>query len=88
MHNQRKYYDRPRLELVELLPFLKDKALAPKDMKVTHLGCLPVHQLMARFLLVHPEVDLVRHIACCIDHRNPEPSRSPMLIEHHLSHLA
>jgi hypothetical protein len=27
--------DRPSLELIQLLPFLKDKALATKDMEVT-----------------------------------------------------
>jgi hypothetical protein len=34
--------DRPSLELIQLLSFLKDKAFATKDMKVTHLGCAPV----------------------------------------------
>jgi hypothetical protein len=36
--------DQPSLELVQLLPFLKDKALATKDMEVTHLGCATVPQ--------------------------------------------
>jgi hypothetical protein len=44
--------DRPSLELVRLLPFLKDKALVTKDMEVTHLGCATVHQLVTGFLLV------------------------------------
>jgi hypothetical protein len=34
--------DRPSLKLVQLLPFLNDKALATKDMEVTHLGCATV----------------------------------------------
>jgi hypothetical protein len=68
--------DRPGLKLVQLLPFLKDKALATKDMEVTHLGCATVHQLIAGFLLMHSEVDPVRHIACCIHRLSPEPSRS------------
>jgi hypothetical protein len=55
--------NRPILKLVQLLPFLKDKALATKDMEVTHLGCATVHQLIAGFLLMHSEVDPVRHIA-------------------------
>jgi hypothetical protein len=48
--------DRPSLKLVQLLPFLKDKALATKDMEVTHLGCATVHQLVAGFLLMQCEV--------------------------------
>jgi hypothetical protein len=44
--------DRPSLELVQLLPFLKDKLLATKDMEVTHLGCATMHQLVEGFLLV------------------------------------
>jgi hypothetical protein len=49
--------DRPSLELVQLLLFLKDKALATKDMDVTHLGCATVHQLIAGFLFMHSEVN-------------------------------
>jgi hypothetical protein len=56
-------------------------------MKVTHIGCVPVHQLIARFLLVNPEVDPVRNIARGIDRLSPEPSQSPMLIKHRPSHL-
>jgi hypothetical protein len=44
--------DQPSLELIQLLPFLKGKALATKDIKVTHLGCATVHQLLTSFLLV------------------------------------
>jgi hypothetical protein len=51
--------DRPSLKLIQLLPFIKNKALATKDMEVTHLGCATMHQLIACFLLVHSEVDLV-----------------------------
>jgi hypothetical protein len=51
--------DRPRLKLIQLLPFLQDKALATKDMEVTHLGCATVHQLITCFLLMHSEVDPV-----------------------------
>jgi hypothetical protein len=36
-------------------------------MEVTHLGCATVHQLVAGFLLMHSEVDHVRHIACGIE---------------------
>jgi hypothetical protein len=43
--------DRPGLKLIQLLPFLQNKALATKDMKVTHLGCATVHQLVACFFL-------------------------------------
>jgi hypothetical protein len=50
--------DRPSLELVQLLPFLKDKAHATKNMEVTHLGYATVHQLVTCFLLVDSEVDL------------------------------
>jgi hypothetical protein len=79
--------DRPRLKLIQLLPFLKDKALATKDMEVTHLRCATVHQLVTGFLLVYSEVDPVRNLARGIHRLNPEPSRSPMLIKHRPSHL-
>jgi hypothetical protein len=59
--------DRPSLELVQLLPFLKDKALATRDMEVTHLGCVTVHQLVIGFLLVHSEIHHVRNIPRGID---------------------
>jgi hypothetical protein len=55
--------NRPSLKLIQLLPFLQHKALATKDMEVTHLGCATVHQLVAGFFLLNPEVDPVRHIA-------------------------
>jgi hypothetical protein len=51
--------DRPSLKLIQLLPFLQNKALATKDMEVTHLGCAIVHQRVACFLLMHSEVDPV-----------------------------
>jgi hypothetical protein len=79
--------DRPSVKLVQLLSFLKNKALATKDMKVTHLGCATAHQLVAGFLLMHCEVDPVRHIAHDIHSLSLEPSRGPMLIKHRPSHL-
>jgi hypothetical protein len=79
--------DRPSLKLIQLLSFLKDKALATKDMEVTHLGSATVHQLVTGFLLMHSEVDPVRNIARGIDRLIPEPSQSPMLIKHRPSHL-
>jgi hypothetical protein len=51
--------DRSSLKLVQLPPFLKDKALATKDMEVTHFVCATVHQLVSGFLLMHFEVDPV-----------------------------
>jgi hypothetical protein len=79
--------DRPSLKHIQLLPFLKDKALATKDMEVTHLGCAIVHQLVAGFLLMHSEVDPIRNIARGIHRLSPEPSWSPMLTKHHSSNL-
>jgi hypothetical protein len=79
--------DRPSLKLIQLLPFFQNKALASKDMEVTHLGCATLHQLVACFLLMHSEVDPVRHIARGIHHLSREPSQSPMLIKHRPSHL-
>jgi hypothetical protein len=58
--------DRPSIKLIQLLPFLKDKALATKVMEVTHLGCATVHQLVTGFRLVHSKVDPVQNIACVI----------------------
>jgi hypothetical protein len=80
--------DQPSLELVQLLPFLKNEEFTTKDMEVTHLECATVHQLVIGILLVNHEIDLVRHVARGIDRLSPEPSRSPMLIEHRPSHLA
>jgi hypothetical protein len=51
--------DRLSLKLIQLLPFLQNKALATNDMEVTHLGCVTMHQLIAGFLLMHSEVDPV-----------------------------
>jgi hypothetical protein len=51
--------DRPSLKLIQLLPFLKNKTLAYKDMEVTHPRCATVHQLVAGCLLMHSEVDPV-----------------------------
>jgi hypothetical protein len=51
--------NRPSLKLIQLLPFVKNKTLASKDMEVTHLGCVTVHLLVAGFLLMHSEVDPV-----------------------------
>jgi hypothetical protein len=79
--------DRSSLKLVQLLPFIKDKALATKDKEVTHLGCATVHQLVTGFLLMHSEVDPVWEIARGIYRLNLEPSRSPMLIKHRPTHL-
>jgi hypothetical protein len=79
--------DRPILKLIQPLPFFQNKALASKDMEVTHLGCANMHQFVAGFLLMHSEVDPVRHIAHGIHRLSPEPSQSPMLIKHHPSHL-
>jgi hypothetical protein len=87
MHNQKNTIDRPSLKLIQLLPFLQNKALATKDMEVTHLGCATVHQLVAGFLLMNSKVDLVRDIARGIHRFSPEPSWSPMLIKHRPSHL-
>jgi hypothetical protein len=80
--------DKPILELVQLLPFLKNEAFTTKDMEVTHLGCATVHQFIAGFLPVDAEVDPFGHIARNIDCLSPEPSRSSMLVEHRPSHLA
>jgi hypothetical protein len=80
--------DRPNLKLIQLLPFLQNKTLAAKDMEVTHLGCATVHQLVAYFLLMHSEIDPVRHIARGIHRLSPIPSRSPMLIKNRPSHFA
>jgi hypothetical protein len=87
MHNQKNTIDRPSLKLIQLLPFYQNKALATKDMEVTHLGYATVHQLVAGFLLMHPELDPVQHLARSIYRLSPEPSRSPMLIKHRPSQL-
>jgi hypothetical protein len=79
--------DQPSLKIVQLLPLLKDKALATKDMEVTHIGCATVHQLVIGFLPVDFEVDPIQNIARGTDCLSPEPSRCPMLIEHRPSHL-
>jgi hypothetical protein len=79
--------DRHSLQLIQLLPFLKNETLATKDMEVTHFGCATMHELVASSLLMHSEVDPVRHIARGVHRPSPKPSRSPMLIKHRSSHL-
>jgi hypothetical protein len=79
--------DRPSVKLIQLLPFLQNKALSTKNMEVTNLGCATVHQLVAGFLLMHSKVDHVQHIACGIHRLSPVTSRSPMLIKHRPSNL-
>jgi hypothetical protein len=59
--------DRASFQLVQFFPFIKDKAFAPKHMEVTHLGDSVVHQLIASFLLMDPEVNHGGHIARGID---------------------
>jgi hypothetical protein len=66
--------DRPSHKLIQLLPFLQNKTLASKDMEVTHLGCATMHRLVAGFLLMHSEVDPVRHMARGVDRLSPELS--------------
>jgi hypothetical protein len=78
--------DKPSLKFVQLILFLKNEAFTTKDIEVTHLGCATVHQFIASFLLLNPEVDPVRHIARCIDRLSTEPSRSPTLVDHRPSH--
>jgi hypothetical protein len=56
-------------------------------MEVTHPGCATVHQLVTGFLLVDSDLDPVNFIARGIHHLSPEPSWSPMHIEHHSIHL-
>jgi hypothetical protein len=56
-------------------------------MEATHHWCAIVHQLVTSFLLVDSEVDPIWNIAGGIDRLSPEPSQSPMLIEHRPSHL-
>jgi hypothetical protein len=68
MHNQRKYHRQTYPQTYPSSSFLQNKAFATKDMEVTHLGCATVHQLIAGFLLMHSEVDRVRHIARGIHH--------------------
>jgi hypothetical protein len=87
IRNQRNSIKRHSLEIVQLLPFVKNEAFTTKDMEVTHLGCATVHELVTGFLLVIPELDPVRHIARRINRLSPESSRNPMLIEHCPSHL-
>jgi hypothetical protein len=69
--------DRPSLELVQLLIFLRNEAFTTKDMEVTYLGCATVHQLVTGFVHMNPTLDPVQHVARSIDRLSPEPSRSP-----------
>jgi hypothetical protein len=79
--------DRPSLKLIQILTHLQNKAFASEQMEMTHLGSATVHHLIACLLLESLEKDLVRHIAHGINHLNPEPPRSPTLMEHRPSHL-
>jgi hypothetical protein len=59
------------LNLSKLPTFLQDKAFTSKHMEVTHLGGSAVHQFATSFLLMDPEINLVRHLARGIDRLNP-----------------
>jgi hypothetical protein len=79
--------DRPSFKLIQLLPVRKNETLATKDMVVTHLGCVTMHQLITGFLLMHSLIDPVQNIARGVHRLSQEPSRSPMLIKHHPSYV-
>jgi hypothetical protein len=56
-------------------------------MEMTRLGSATVHHLIARLLLEILEKKPIRDITCGIHCLSQEPPRSPMLIEHHSSHV-
>jgi hypothetical protein len=54
---------------------------------MAHSRCLTVHKLIARLVQEGPKKNLVPNMAHGIHRLSPIYPRSPMLVEHHPSHL-
>jgi hypothetical protein len=77
---------RPRLKLIKPTR-LENEAPTTKIPEMAHSRCSPVHELIARLVEEVPQKNLVPNMASGIHHLSPISLWSPMLIEHHLSHL-
>jgi hypothetical protein len=77
---------RPRLKLVQITLF-EDEAFAPKYPEVTYLGWSSESQLIRSLLHESSKKNVIGDIASRVDCLGPISPRSPMLIEHHPSHL-
>jgi hypothetical protein len=76
----------PRLKLIKPT-LLENKAPTAKSLEMAHSRCSPVHELIAHLVQEGPQKNPVLNMASGIHRLRPISSRSPMLVEHHPSHL-
>ena len=76
----------PRLKLIKPT-LLENKAPTTKSPEMAHSRCSPVHELIARLVQEGPKKNPVPDMARGIHRLSPISPRSPMLVEHRLSHL-
>jgi hypothetical protein len=76
----------PYLKVIEPT-LLENKALLIKSPKMAHSRCSPMHELIAGLFHESPKKNLVPNMARGVHRLSPLSSQSPMLIEHHSSHL-
>jgi hypothetical protein len=76
----------PRLKLIKPT-LLENKVPTTKSPEMAHSRCSPVHELIARLDQEGPQKNSVPNMASDIHRLRPISSQSPMLVEHHPSHL-
>jgi hypothetical protein len=76
----------PQLKLIKPT-LLENKAPTTKNPEMAHSRCFPVHELIAHLVQEGPQKNPVPNMASGIHRFCPIFPRSPMLIEHHPSHL-
>jgi hypothetical protein len=76
------------LKLVQITLF-QDEAFTPKHPEMAYLGPWVVIRIAThkKFLHESSKENTIRNMARSVDHFSPISPRSPMLIEHHPSHL-
>jgi hypothetical protein len=75
-----------RLKLIKPT-LLENKAPTAKSPEMAHSRCSPVHELIARIVQEGPQKNPDPNMESGIHRLRPISSQSPMLVEHHPSHL-
>jgi hypothetical protein len=76
----------PQLKLIKPT-LLENKAPTTKSLEMAHSRCSPVDKLIAHLVQEAPEKNPIPNMARGIHHLSLISHRSPMLVEHHPSHL-
>jgi hypothetical protein len=76
----------PRIKLIKPT-LLEDKTPTTKSPEMAHSRCSPMHELIPRLLYKCLKKNLVPNMACSVHRLSPISPWSPMLVEHHPSHL-